>query len=172
MITARSVCPLCEFTDGFAVPDGDFDAALAAARDLRARIVTHHDTVHPEAPPPPAEDEHVAEKALAVLAGAVGAMGAKPEAPAFCFTFGCGSPLSRYYVEIEAEDELQARCRMVAMFSRHWASVYPRRGFERQVREYNLLRLEVNRSSSVRLGTNDEELEREVFERAYPWPHA
>ena len=94
-----------------------------------------------------------------------------PPAPqqSWCFTFGCGSPLARYYVEIDAEDEYQARCRMVAMFSRHWASVYPREGFDRQVEQYGLLRLDVNKNGSVRLGTNDEEIPRDVYNRAFPW---
>jgi hypothetical protein len=87
----------------------------------------------------------------------------------WCFTFGCGSPLSRYYVEIDAEDEHQARCRMVAMFSGHWASVYPGEGFDAQAREYSLTRLNVNQSGSVRLGTNHDEIPIDVYNRAFPW---
>jgi hypothetical protein len=89
--------------------------------------------------------------------------------PAWCFTFGCGSPLARYYVEIDGEDEHQARCRMVAMFSGHWASVYPRAEFEPQIAEYGLLPLVLNRSGSVRLGTNHDAIPLEIGRRAFPW---
>lgn len=90
--------------------------------------------------------------------------------PVWCFTFGCGSPLAQYYVEIDGVDELQARCRMVSMFSQHWASCYPRAGFDAQVEAYGLRPLVVNRSSSVRLGTNRDEVPLDIFRTAYPWP--
>lgn len=49
--------------------------------------------------------------------------------PVWCFTFGCGSPLAKYYVRIEGVDETQARCRMVALFSQHWAFTGPNARF-------------------------------------------
>jgi hypothetical protein len=167
MTTARAKCNFCEeFVDGFETPDGDTDAAIAGAKALRERLIAHFETAHPEiavgeAHASAADDDNTLEISI---------MGAPAAAaPSWCFTFGCGSPLSRYYVEIDAEDELQARCRMNALFSRHWASVYPREGFDRQIAEYNLLRLEVNKSGSVRLGTNPDEIDLDVYRRAFPW---
>jgi hypothetical protein len=74
------------------------------------------------------------------------------------FTFGCGSPLAKYYVTIAAPDELTARCRMVAWFSSHWASVYPAAEGREVVARYTLTELDVNTEASVRLQTNHEEL--------------
>jgi hypothetical protein len=87
----------------------------------------------------------------------------------FCFTFGCGSPLARYYVEIDAEDEDQARCRMFALFSRHWASVYPRDGFDRQIAQYGYQRLDINKQAELRIGTIFEDIPLEIYNQAFPW---
>jgi hypothetical protein len=87
----------------------------------------------------------------------------------WCFTFGCGSPLARYYVQIDAASRLQAKLRMNGLFTQHWASVYPLDGFERQVEEYGLHRLDVNTEASVRLQTNHDELSPEQMRACYPW---
>lgn len=85
----------------------------------------------------------------------------------FCFTFGLGSPLARYYVEIEAPDELTARLHMNCLFTQHWASVYPREGFDPQIACYKLTRLDVNLEASVRLGTNHDEVPTDQYARVY-----
>lgn len=151
MARATATCNFCDYTDGFTAPDGDVDAMIAGAKALRERLIAHTEAKHPdEAPPEPLE--------------------APPaELRVWCFTFGCGSPLSRYYVEIEGRDELQARSRIIALFSRHWAGVYPREGFDRQIRDYGLQRLDVNKSGSVRLGTNHDELSPDLYRQAFPW---
>lgn len=85
----------------------------------------------------------------------------------FCFTFGVGSPLAKYYVEIPAPDELTARLHMNCLFTQHWAGCYPREGFDRQVEHYGLTRLHVNLEAGVRLGTNHNEIPHEQYQRVY-----
>lgn len=163
MTTARAKCNFCDtYDDGFETPDGDTDATIAGAKALRERLIAHFATAHPDIAVGEAHATAADDNALEVsITGAPRAV--------WCFTFGCGSPLSRYYVEIDAEDELQARCRMNALFSRHWSSVYPRDGFDRQIAEYRLRKLEINKSGSVRLGTNHDEIDLDVYRRAFPW---
>lgn len=87
------------------------------------------------------------------------------------FTFGCGSPLARYYVRIEAKSEMQARARMVGMFSSHWASIYTEQEFAlgQQAERFRLIELHYNRTAGVRIQTNNDELARDLYELAYPW---
>lgn len=105
------------------------------------------------------------------LAGSLERLAAETDTDprAFFFTFGCGSPLARYYVLIEATDEMQARCRMVSMFSYHWAGVYPASELAGQIARYGLQRLDVYTQSSVRLGTNEAAVPLDIYNRAYPW---
>lgn len=81
----------------------------------------------------------------------------------FCFTFGVGSPLARYYVMIAAPDETAARAQMFCLFSRHWASCYRLIDFQRQIAEYGYRPLEVNHQASVRLGTMLDEIPQEIY---------
>ncbi len=76
----------------------------------------------------------------------------------FYFTFGLDSPLARYYVEIEAEREIEAREKMHSWFTGHWASCYPWSQFEHQIQDYDLLKLEVNEDADTPLCTNVEAL--------------
>jgi hypothetical protein len=89
--------------------------------------------------------------------------------PSYCFTFGVGSPLAKYYVEIEAEDENQARCRMFALFSRHWGDCYPRDGFDRQIARYGYQPLDINKQAGLRVGTMFEDIPPEIYNSAFPW---
>ena len=78
-----------------------------------------------------------------------------PELDTWCFTFGVGSPLARYYVAIDAPDETTARQQMIRLFSRHWAGCYRWDRFQVQIAQYGYERLQVNPEASVRLGTNE-----------------
>lgn len=82
---------------------------------------------------------------------------------AWCFTFGCGSPLARYYVEIEAPSEHVARLQMFAWFTQHWAGCYPAETFARQIAEHGYQRLDIPPDASLRLKTNFDELPLEVL---------
>lgn len=84
----------------------------------------------------------------------------------FCFTFGVGSPLARYYVTIAAPDETAARAQMFCLFSRHWASCYRRIDFQRQIAEYGYQPLQVNHQASVRLGTMHDEIPLDIYQAA------
>ena len=77
----------------------------------------------------------------------------------YYFTFGCGSPLTNYYVKIEADDEMSARAMMFCMFSQHWAGVYDKvpQGEE----------LKVQRQASLRLGSVHEPIPDDLYSRAY-----
>jgi hypothetical protein len=94
---------------------------------------------------------------------------AAAEIHTWCFTFGVGSPLKNYYVQIDAETELQARLRMNALFTQHWGSCYPLAGFERQIADYGYERLNVYTEASVRLRTNPDDLEPAQMRACYPW---
>lgn len=86
----------------------------------------------------------------------------------FCFTFGSGSPLAKYYVAIAAKDENAARCRMFCLFSTHWASCYKLVAFQSQIAQYGYQPLAyVNYEASVRLGTNHDEIPLEIYNRAF-----
>lgn len=89
--------------------------------------------------------------------------GAKRMQESFCFTFGCGSPLAKYYVKISAKDEMHARLHMNCLFSMHWAGCYPSEGFDQQIAEYGLLRLHVHYDADVRLGTNHDPIPQDQY---------
>jgi hypothetical protein len=90
--------------------------------------------------------------------------------PRWCFTFGSGSPLARYYVEIDAKDEMQARARMIGLFSQSWAGIYTAAEFQEQIGRFDLLPLEVNKRASQRLVTNHHnEMPEDLYRLAYPW---
>lgn len=82
----------------------------------------------------------------------------------FCFTFGVGSPLAKYYVMIAAPDEDAARARMFCLFSQHWASCYRLINFQAQIARYGYLPLHVNYDASVRLGTKHDEIPPDIYE--------
>lgn len=84
----------------------------------------------------------------------------------FCFTFGCGSPLAKYYVTIAAPDETAARAQMFCLFSTHWASCYRLLDFQRQIAEYGYQPLDVHHEASVRLGTMYDEIPPEIYQAA------
>jgi len=87
------------------------------------------------------------------------------------FTFGCGSPLAKHCVILEAADEFKARLTMNAMFSSHWAGCYPEEKIDGMVAEYGLKPLDHNlRSCSVRLGTNREEIPHEQYMLVFGGP--
>jgi hypothetical protein len=88
----------------------------------------------------------------------------------FVVTFGVGSPLAKYYVVIEAEDEMTARMKMVAAFSGHWASIYPGTKRAALEREWHLQPLDVNWNVGVRLQSNHEELPDDIYQRVYGGP--
>jgi hypothetical protein len=85
----------------------------------------------------------------------------------YYFTFGAGSPLAKYYVKIQAQNELAARALMICMFSRHWSYVYQEEDFLPQINQYNLLELHVNRQCGTRLGTNREMVDQDIYNTAY-----
>lgn len=62
----------------------------------------------------------------------------------FYFTFGIGTPLRKYYVEIEAASNDQARVQMYGMFGRKWASCYDETKGRELIEKYHYQRLDVD----------------------------
>lgn len=88
----------------------------------------------------------------------------------FFFTFGTGSPLSKYYVEIEAPDEAHARAKMVCLFSSHWAGCYTDADFAAQIPRYGYQKLDVNFNNGLRLQSNLDEIPLNLYQMAYGGP--